>query len=47
MSYIDREDYQELELGDRRGLTWLEWVGAAAIATIAMAGLMAFAFLVG
>ena len=47
MSYEDKLEYQELELGDRRGLTWLEWVGAAAIATIAMAGLMAFAFIVG
>ena len=44
MSYEDKEEYQELH---GVGLTWLEWVGAAAIATLAMAGLMAFAFIVG
>lgn len=44
MSYEDREDYQELH---DAGLTWLEWVGAFALATLAMAGLMAFAFIIG
>lgn len=47
MSYEDKLDYQELELDGRRGLTWLEWIGAATLATLAMAALMAFAFLVG
>ncbi len=45
MSYEDKPDWQELNL--RNGLTWLEWVGAVAIATVAMAGLMAVAFTIG
>ena len=44
MSYEDREDYQELH---GVGLTWLEWVGAFAIATIAMAVMMTIAFVIG
>ena len=44
MSYEDKLDYQELH---DAGLTWLEWIGAATLATLAMAALMAFALIVG
>lgn len=45
MSYIDRDDYEELTRG--HGLTALEWVGAVALATVALAGWLALAAWIG
>lgn len=45
MSYIDKDDYEELTRGP--GLTALEWVGAVALATVAMACLLGLAVLIG
>ncbi len=44
MSYIDKDNYEELTRGP--GLTALEWVGAVALATVALAGWLALAVLI-
>ena len=44
MSYEDREDYQATQ---GTGLTVLEWIGCAALATLALAAYIGLAVLVG
>lgn len=45
MSYIDRDDFNELTRGP--DLTTLEWVGAVALATLGIACLLGLAVLIG